>query len=1030
MKREWIIAVLLLFVEGVLCSPLLCRADHAAGGELTYEWVSDSTYRFYFKFYRDCSGVVAPANVRMCMFNTCGYNSSILLLPVTNLPDGPNGHVITQTCPNVTTRCSGGNFPGYQEWWYSATLRLPARCNYWTFYTVVDNRNNSNNVAWGNLYVEATLNNADGQGNSSPWFSVKPVSFVCINNPYTYNNGTIDPDNDSLAFEMINPRTASVACQPSYTATNLTLGGGINLTNNPLYTGNTFSLSGSNGQMSFTASNIGAATISMRVNEYRNGIKIGSVMRDIQLNVISCTVPPPVFAFDTASVSGGQLVNGMLTGCTNHTLRFCYTLRSAQPGARLIASDNHASSVPTAGVSYSGQQTGLVTGCFTWTPTALDTGFRIFAVTVKDSSCTGTTGVIISQTYTIPVYIYPGVKVFSDAAICRGDSVQLHATGGPGFTWSVVPGGAPPASLSCSSCSDPVARPDVSTRYVAVSVRPSGTVCSNKDTVTVSIDNGNTLAITPPDPVILCRPDSLHLDADITGPKPLQQLSCGRTGTAGTNIVDSTELVLPYAGILNNNNPSSTPFSGSYVTARHQYLIRAADLRASGMRSGTLKAVEFGVPPHSGNIYYNNVKVFVKCTTLDSLQAGRMESGMEQVFAAVVPFSIPAAGGWVRFDFSALYNWDITQNLIVEVCYANNTTVAPVYTYYYPANYRSYAGVYSMSGTVCGGSAGSGSLSGYELPQMRFMLYRAPETDFAYTWSNGIFYPDAHTKDPVVFVSGTRDYYVSAYSSNGCLLTDTAAVYLSARSPVVTPEDTAICSGSRLLLKAGGGAQYAWYEDGFMPPATLSCGDCSTPVATPPADITYMVVIADSLRCADTLQATVRVNPLPAVHVLTPDTVIRYGEQVRLEAAAGSRYRWSPARGLDNPGAADPVARPQEPTRYVVSGTDENGCTGTDSVFVDIDYRNNIFIPTAFTPNGDGRNDLFHIAHLRFEQLTEFRIFNRWGEEVFSTTDGAKGWDGTYKGEPQNTGVYYYTISMSLPDGTTAAYKGSVTLVR
>jgi gliding motility-associated-like protein len=97
---------------------------------------------------------------------------------------------------------------------------------------------------------------------------------------------------------------------------------------------------------------------------------------------------------------------------------------------------------------------------------------------------------------------------------------------------------------------------------------------------------------------------------------------------------------------------------------------------------------------------------------------------------------------------------------------------------------------------------------------------------------------------------------------------------------------------------------------------------------------------------------------------------------------------------------------------------------------VRIDYRQALFVPTAFTPNNDGNNDVFGVVNLSVQKIIEFRVFNRWGQEIFSTTDARQGWDGTWKATPQPTGSYNYIIRVAYPDGITDTFKGEVTLIR
>src|SRR5690606_37345300 len=167
---------------------------------------------------------------------------------------------------------------------YTVDFTLPSRCANWRFSALVSVRNPSGNiVGLPNFYVETILNNVDVQGNSSPVFSVKPVPYVCLNQAYSYNNGGVDPNGDSVAFEVTTPLTHSGNCAaaPSLCAYQSATPA-YSIPSNPFQTNNTFSISPTTGEMTFTPSLQGAHTVSVRANEYRNGTFIGSVMRDIQ----------------------------------------------------------------------------------------------------------------------------------------------------------------------------------------------------------------------------------------------------------------------------------------------------------------------------------------------------------------------------------------------------------------------------------------------------------------------------------------------------------------------------------------------------------------------------------------------------------------------------------------------------------------------------------------------------------------------------------------------------------------------------
>src|SRR5690606_14706011 len=201
-------------------------------------------------------------------------------------------------------------------------------------------------------------------------------------------------------------------------------------------------------------------------------------------------------------------------------------------------------------------------------------------------------------------------------------------------------------------------------------------------------------------------------------------------------------------------------------------------------------------------------------------------------------------------------------------------------------------------------------------------------------------------------------------------------------------------------------------------------------MASPKETITYQILVVDSVGCRDTLTARVEVRPLPKVDILGNDTLVKYGTSIQLLANGARLYSWDPVSSLNNPNTSHPVATPLEPTMYTVTGIGANGCRASDTLKVDLDMRDKLFIPTAFSPNGDGKNDIFKVTNLTFQRLVEFRVYNRWGQEVYSTNDNNKGWDGSWKGVPQEIGNYQYLIRVAYPDGYLDTYKGDVTLVR
>ncbi|MBO9631719.1 MAG: gliding motility-associated C-terminal domain-containing protein [Chitinophagaceae bacterium] len=177
-----------------------------------------------------------------------------------------------------------------------------------------------------------------------------------------------------------------------------------------------------------------------------------------------------------------------------------------------------------------------------------------------------------------------------------------------------------------------------------------------------------------------------------------------------------------------------------------------------------------------------------------------------------------------------------------------------------------------------------------------------------------------------------------------------------------------------------------------------------------------------------TQAAELTLYPLPTIVAVKSNDIDCAFSSAKLAATGGVSYQWSPAYALTNPAIPNPVASPDRTTTYLVTGTDGNGCTGTDRITVTYtpsEYN----VPNAFTPNNDGKNDVFGVRH--WQKISDFSlsIFNRYGARIFYSTDLSKGWDGTVNGIAQGTGSYVYYIKGVAPCGVIER-KGSLMLIR
>ncbi|NIJ54809.1 gliding motility-associated C-terminal domain-containing protein [Dyadobacter arcticus] len=282
-----------------------------------------------------------------------------------------------------------------------------------------------------------------------------------------------------------------------------------------------------------------------------------------------------------------------------------------------------------------------------------------------------------------------------------------------------------------------------------------------------------------------------------------------------------------------------------------------------------------------------------------------------------------------------------------------------------------------------------------------------------------------------VFKVPVAAYRVYVKDGNNCTIAKNVNVQFNSDITVATMADTTICAGESVTLLTTGNAQaFAW-----SPSAGLDDAASKDPVAAPPSTTQY-VVTASKGFCMQT--DTVNVNVAPKIEVnVTPDAIVEYNMPFQLAASSpqitnpnDAIFAWSPALGLNNPASPSPIAVLQDDQSYTVEITSAMGCTGTGGVNLAIKRRESINIPTAFTPNGDGNNEILTPVIMGIESIRYFKIYNRWGQVVFFTNQLNNGWNGQFKGGEPITGTYVWEIEGTSIKGQTIRKKGSVMLLK
>lgn len=507
-------------------------ATHAAGADLTYECLGGNTYRFTLAFYRDCGGVNADNTYDIDLVaNNCNGSNYDLDLTLNQV----SVTEITPLCPTQESNCGNGNITGIQEYIYQGTITLPAACDNWTFTFCEAARNNIIDVIQApggqDLCVEATLDNLNAPCNSSPYFTNEPVGFICSGTEFCFNHGTLDDDGDSLVFTPIIPLNG-----PSGSTVNYVNPFNVN---QPLPTAPElpYSVDPVSGTICFKPNQAIVSVVAIRIDEYRNGQLIGSVIRDIQLNISNCNNQnPTIYGFDNQVANG---TNTSTTECAGTNVNFVINAADPDINQNLTLSWNGA--IPGATFTDNGNGTAD----FNWTSSPQDAGTtRCFTVTAEDDYCP----YIGSFTTQFCIELIGGTLIVNgeQVDICGDMEVQLEATGGSVFYWTAISGDPIQVgtNFSCNPCASPMASPNQTTEYMVNSDLSNG-ICTDKDTIEVVYqDNIGNMTINTNNDTLLCPDECVNLV---------------QNGTVADTIITPVTFDEQPGAVINNwNDPSST----------------------------------------------------------------------------------------------------------------------------------------------------------------------------------------------------------------------------------------------------------------------------------------------------------------------------------------------------------------------------------------------------------------------------------------------------------------------------------------
>jgi gliding motility-associated-like protein len=715
-------------------------------------------------------------------------------------------------------------------------------------------------------------------------------------------------------------------------------------------------------------------------------------------------------AASSSTVCPGQTTTLTASGATNYTWSPAGSLSTtsgsvtnASPNTQTtytVVGDNGAGCTGTANITISmgaGASIGVsatasavctgfnstltATGAtsYTWSGTTLTTSIVQPSISVGPGTYTvlGSTGVGCNSFSVITINLAPPLNVQvtqSSFTTCMASNfpqfskpITLNATGASNYNWSQCN----PTYMTICIGPTITVRPPTSTCYT---VTGSTSVCSGSAVVCVTVIPQFTMAVTPAQPII-CLGDSIVLKTTAIG----------------------TLAVLPI--------PSATNANG-YVWTEP---LNAPPPSLDNPLSGTVTAYPQTTCTYTFEIYDSRA-----CVSLPRL-----------ITVTVIPQPLTSIA------IPTINN--IATN---TVCFVGLSPGAPDNTI-----------------TLTGNNNNPGLPFGV-VP--------------TYTWSSGYLNPPCNSQsiltpvnnNSVIVNAPCRLPFLVTYTLlsgfngiPGCRRVDTVTIRGIDCRPVrniqfqtATPNDT-ICTRTCVTFlnqtdtMAGLPQLYEWtFPSGAPPTSTLT-----NPTICYNLPGTWNVVLKVSnpypiATGGSTLIAYrnkyIKVVDIPNVTIIAPgqyksDTTIRFGQCVTLNGYGAKTYQWNTGYKLSNFITVPNVTVcPQNTTQYILQGWNSSQCSSFDTInVIVVDDCGEMFVPNAFSPNNDGANDVLYVRGECLETLT-FMVFNRWGQKVFETTDKNIGWDGTFKGDIMNTGVFVYRLEGKDYDGKGYSLKGNVTLIR
>ena len=520
-----------------------------------------------------------------------------------------------------------------------------------------------------------------------------------------------------------------------------------------------------------------------------------------------------------------------------------------------------------------------------------------------------------------------------DQTLCPGETAQLNAVGVAGATYSWSPAG----TLSNPNIANPIASPTATTEYVVQAVGSDGcaafdtmlvevgvldlevsadtAICAG-DTIQISASGGDTYLWTPNSNI------NSTTDASPTVyPASTTMYFVESTTVDGCTCSDSI-LVTVEAVPVANAGPDQIICQGDTATLQASGGSNYSWTPSTGLSNTNIANPE--AFPNTTTEYVVSVENSLGCGTSDTVLVTvnplpTADAGPDQSICPGSSVQLQASGG-------VTYSWSPNNGL------SNPNISNPVASPLVPRTYV----VTVTDANGCSGSdsvfvdvftvtaQGDASICVGDSTQLNAI------GGVSWLWTPPVGLSDASSQSPMASPYNTTTYVVFAEDASGCLATDSVTVVVYPLPQANAGPNQTICIGESVVLQGSGGVAYLW-----NPPTFLDNANAQLPISTPTVSVDYELTVIDGNGCSDVDTTQVFINPLPVVDA-GPDSMICANSSLVLQASGADTYLWSPIVTLDDPQSATPTASPLTQTTYTVVGTDDNGCTDSDSVTISI----------------------------------------------------------------------------------------------